>query len=269
MGSFRLRHPPRWGYVRIAEPGLTPLSYLRFGILRLEAGSMITLTFPGEESVLVLLCGKGEMRWADQAVPVSRRDVFSDLATALYLPPQVSVSLSAESPMEWAAVHAPSDLELPPRLIQPADLRPRRTGGPAFERQIVELLGPDRPARYLLVGETITPGGNWSSYPPHKHDQDQPGKEAVLEEIYFYKITPPSGFAMQWIYTPDGALDHAVAVHSDDLVVIPRGYHPVAAPPGYDVYYLWAMAGERRALEVTTDPAHSWLLERYRLAGPR
>ena len=131
------------------------------------------------------------------------------------------------------------------------------------------MLGPDFPARHLLAGETITFEGNWSSYPPHKHDETRPGEESALEEIYFYKISPPAGFALQWLYTLDGSLNCALAIRSDDLVIIPRGYHPVAAPPGYQVYYLWAMAGEDRNLQVFTDPAHRWLLDRYQLSGPR
>ncbi|MCS6962528.1 5-deoxy-glucuronate isomerase [Thermoflexus sp.] len=269
MGSLRLRAPLGWGYVRIAEPGSTPLRYLRFGVLRLQAGMAQVLTFPGEESLLVLLRGQAKLRWSDRTAQVARRDVFTDPATALYVPPGDSVFLEAEEETEWAVAHAAGEVVFPVRLILPADLRPREAGGPGFRRRIVELLGPEDAAFHLLVGETFTPAGNWSSYPPHKHDEERPGQEAALEEIYFYKIHPPQGFALQWIYTSDGDLDEAIAVRSDEAVLIPRGYHPVAAPPGYDVYYLWAMAGPRRDLRVASDPAHAWLLERHHLSSPR
>ncbi len=269
MGMLHVRGPYPLGYARIAEPGLTPLRHLRIGTVRLSPGSEIRLTFPDWETVLVLLRGKGDLEWPEGSVKVDRPDVFRELATALYLPSGMSVRLKAEEETEWAAIHAPGDPDLPPRLITPGTLHPRVVGGEGFRRQIVEILGPDFPARHLLVGETLTFGGNWSSYPPHKHDEERPGEEAALEEVYLYKIHPPSGFALQWIYSSHHNIDHLFVIRSDDIVIIPCGYHPVVAPPGYTLYYLWAMAGERRALEVSVDPAHRWLLEHYQLSSPR
>jgi 5-deoxy-glucuronate isomerase len=269
MEIRRIRGPYPFGYTRVAEPGPTPLCYLRIGIVRLRPGSEIRLMFPEWETILILLRGKGDLEWPERIIKVHRLDVFRELATALYFPPGMGVHLKAEEEMEWAVIHAPGDPELPPRLITPDLLHPRVTGGKGFQRQIVEILGPDLPARHLLVGETLTFEGNWSSYPPHKHDEDRPGEEVPLEEVYIYKIDPPFGFALQWIYSPRQNEEHLFAVRSDDIVIIPRGYHPVAAPPGYSVYYLWAMAGERRVLQVSTDPAHRWLLDHYRLSSPR
>lgn len=257
------------GYVLIADPERTALRYLRFGILSLRPGLQIQLSFPGLETLMVLLQGEGEIRWLGQQARVARLDVFHELPIALYLPPGVEVDVKAEAGMEWAIAHAPGDPQLPPRLIRPSDLRPRLVGGEGFRRQIIEVLGPDLPARHLLAGETLTFEGNWSSYPPHKHDETRPGEESALEEIYFYKISPPTGFALQWLYTSDGSLNQVLAIRSEDLVIIPQGYHPVAAPPGYQVYYLWVMAGEDRNLLVSTDPAHRWLLDRYQLSSPR
>jgi 5-deoxy-glucuronate isomerase len=119
----------------------------------------------------------------------------------------------------------------------------------------------DRPAESLLVTEVLTPAGNWSSYPPHKHDIDDPPTETYLEETYYHRMARPEGFAVQLVYTDDHSLDEAIQVRDGDVVLVPRGYHPVAAGPGYDLYYLNVMAGPRRRWLVTTDPAHRWQLD--------
>jgi len=118
---------------------------------------------------------------------------------------------------------------------------------------------PDFPADRLHVVEVWTPGGNWSSYPPHKHEHDVDG-EAQLEETYYYRLRDPGrGFAIQRVYTTDRSLDESVAARDGDLVLVPRGFHTVSAPPGYEVYYLNVMAGPRREWKVTFDPDHERL----------
>jgi len=109
-----------------------------------------------------------------------------------------------------------------------------------------------------MVGETFNPPGNWSSYPPHKHD----GKdgEVVLEEVYYYRVSPPHGFGQQMLYTTDGEC-HTHTVRDGDAVLLPYGYHPVAAPPGYKLYYLWALAGAERKIGLHEDPTHTWIHE--------
>jgi 5-deoxy-glucuronate isomerase len=109
-----------------------------------------------------------------------------------------------------------------------------------------------------MVGETFNPPGHWSSFPPHKHDGRN--GEPKLEEVYHYRIDPPQGFGYQTIYTNDGeSITHQV--RDRDTVLLPYGYHPVSAAPGYRLYYLWAMAGEQRELALYEDPAHRWIHE--------
>ena len=122
--------------------------------------------------------------------------------------------------------------------------------------------GTGAPAHSLLVVEVITPNGNWSSYPPHKHDADDPPSESCLEEVYFHRINPPQGFALQRVYTDDRTLDETMTVEDSNVVLVPKGYHPVGAPHGYDLYYLNVMAGPVRAWHFTNDPAHAWIAER-------
>ena len=119
----------------------------------------------------------------------------------------------------------------------------------------------DQEADSLLVCEVITPAGHWSSYPPHKHDSDVPTKETALEETYYHRIDPPQGFAFQRVYTDDRSLDETVCVEDGDVVMVPRGYHPVGAPHGYNLYYLNVMAGPKRVWRFHNDPAHEWLMK--------
>jgi 5-deoxy-glucuronate isomerase len=121
------------------------------------------------------------------------------------------------------------------------------------------ILGPGDSAGRILLGETINPPGNWSSYPPHKHDTHEPPHEVRLEEVYLFKIDPPGGFGVQIRY--DGAGEECFTVRDGDVAAIPSGYHPVVAAPGYSLYYLWVMAGEGRQMIPRLDPAHAWVQE--------
>jgi 5-deoxy-glucuronate isomerase len=129
-----------------------------------------------------------------------------------------------------------------------------------MEREIHNILMEDAPAESLLVTEVLTPDGHWSSYPPHKHDRDAPPDETFLEETYYHRIRPGHGFGLQRVYTADGSLDESVAFRDGDVVLVPRGYHTVSAPPGYELYYLNVMAGPRREWRMQNDPEHEWLL---------
>jgi 5-deoxy-glucuronate isomerase len=116
-------------------------------------------------------------------------------------------------------------------------------------------------ASSLFVTEVVTPAGNWSSYPPHKHDRDDPPNESALEEIYYYRARPAGGFAFQRVYTPEKDLDESIAARDRDVVLVPRGYHVCAAAPGYEIYYLNVLAGPKHVYHMTFDPAHAWIKE--------
>jgi len=145
-------------------------------------------------------------------------------------------------------------------VLPGAEIEVETRGYGALERTVSPILMADREADSLLVCEVITPGGHWSSYPPHKHDTDDPPRETQLEETYYYRLRDPKrGFAIQRVYTADRSLDESVAARDGDLVLVPRGFHTVSAPPGYEVYYLNVMAGPRREWKVTFDPDHERL----------
>ena len=146
-------------------------------------------------------------------------------------------------------------------MIDPARMSREVRGQGTNQRFVRNILPETEPAESLLVVEVITPGGHWSSYPPHKHDTATEGEETALEETYYHRIDPPQGFAVQRVYTDDRSIDETVSVEDGDVVMVPRGYHPVGAPHGYDVYYLNVMAGPKRVWKFHNDPAHEWMLK--------
>jgi 5-deoxy-glucuronate isomerase len=201
----------------------------------------------------------GERAWRDIG---SRHSVFDGLPDAVYAPPGGSLAITASSDAcEVALCWAPATRGGEATHLTAADVPVLTRGTGRTERTIHNILMEDRPAESLLVTEVLTPGGNWSSYPPHKHDTDDLPRETYLEETYYHRLARPEGFAVQLVYTDDRSLDEAIQVRDGDVVLVPRGYHPVAAGPGYDLYYLNVMAGPRRRWLVTTDPDHSWQLD--------
>jgi 5-deoxy-glucuronate isomerase len=185
-----------------------------------------------------------------------RSDPFSGPPVAAYLPPGHVVEITGDG--EIALCWAPAYEGAPARVLEPGEVEVRGEG--SFERRIHPILMGDEAADALLVCEVLTPGGHWSSYPPHKHDRDAMPDESFLEETYYHRVAPAHGFGLQRVYTADRSLDETVAVGDRDTVLVPRGYHTVSAPPGYDLYYLNVMAGPTRAWAITNDPDHEWML---------
>ena len=188
-------------------------------------------------------------------------DVFESAADAVYVPPTLTLELVARRDAVVAVAAAPlSDRPAGrARLITPPEQEVRTAGTGNWSRSIRTILGPDDDAGRLVLGETINPPGNWSSYPPHKHDRQAPPEEVALEEVYYYRFKPEGGFGVQLVY--DGRDERAQIVRGGDVVAIPSGYHPVVAAPGYSLYYLWVMAGEGRELAPFFDPRHVWIQE--------
>lgn len=207
-----------------------------------------------------------------------RKDVFSGFPHAFYVPPHTSYEITAKSDvLDIACGYCKSDVKHPPVLIQPHDVEKHGIelrGGDNASRQINSILPPGSPFGKLVCVEVYTPSGNWSSFPAHKHDQrrtDEKGNvvEASLEEVYFYKIDQPQGFAIQKVYTDDRSLDEIAELHNNDAMLVPRGYHPVAAGHGYNVYYLNFLAGSDQSLANTNDPDHEWIYDSWKTMDPR
>jgi 5-deoxy-glucuronate isomerase len=198
-----------------------------------------------------------------------RKDVFSGLPHALYLPKNTNYEITpAGNYLDMACGWSMSDQRFPAQLITPADVLNmgiEYRGGDNASRQINRILPPGSACSKLVCVEVYTPSGNWSSFPAHKHDNRKTdpltGKllEADLEEIYFYKVDQPQGFALQKIYNDDRSLNEIAEPRNNDVVLVPEGYHPVIAGHGYNVYYLNFLAGSDQSLASTDDPDHQWI----------
>jgi 5-deoxy-glucuronate isomerase len=238
---------------------------------RLKAGETYFATTSGEEAAFVILGGECTADWGKGPQRIGKRkNVFDGLPYCIYLPTGNRIAFKAETECEIAECRVPSEAKLEAKLITPSDVASNLRGGGNASRQIVDIVRPDFPADKLVVIEVYTPGGNWSSYPPHKHDVHNPPAEVDLDEIYYYRIDhPKEGFALQRLYSSDHSQDAVVRVRDQDAVLVRSGFHPVVAGPGYNVYYLNFLAGTSRTLAVTEDPNHVWLKATWKDTDPR
>jgi 5-deoxy-glucuronate isomerase len=238
--------------------------YVSFAVYQLTRGQTLRGAADGRETTVVVLSGIGRAELNGQSVGQlgERLSVFENKAPyALYLSEDASYQVECTyDGMEIAVAGAPTaHRHLPARVLRPQDVSVELRGEGNTQRRIQHILDTDQEAEHLIIVEVITPAGNWSSFPPHKHDTENPPYEAYLEETYYHHVQPADGFAFQRVYTYEG-FDETVAVHDGDLVLVPRGYHVVSAAPGFDLYYLNIMAGPHRAWNYQVDPAFHRLL---------
>ena len=241
-------------------------THVGFRAVRLEAGATETIATGARELCVVVLVGSVDITidGTTFANLGTRDNVFDDKSpAAVYVPSGKEVTVRAVRNAEVALCTAPCDDKVRAvRVIDPASMRRSVRGKGTNTRYVCDILPHDDPtAAHLLVVEVMTPASHSSSYPPHKHDVEQPPVETLLEETYYHRLNPPQGFAFQRVYTDDRSIDEACAVENHDVVMVPRGYHPVVAPPGYDLYYLNVMAGPNRFWVFKNDPAHEWMLK--------
>jgi 5-deoxy-glucuronate isomerase len=257
------------GLQRIVRPGV--LRFLDFSRLNLARGQKHSGKTREREYVLDIFSGTVTVtvEMADGQKQVfsnvgARADVFSGPPAMIYLPPQCSYRIRVESEVFDAGIFsAPSTATVPAALLEGAAVVAKQVGRDNWQRTVYSALTENVPAQRLLAGETLNPPGNWSSYPPHKHDQANAPLEAILEEVYFFRIKPAQGFGLMWTYTaaddPEG-FSTAFVVEDGDTVLLPKGYHPLVAAPGYQLHYTWVLAGEQRRYGAwADDPRHSWL----------
>ncbi len=266
------------------DPAKAGWQYIHFQSRSLEAGSSWSFA-PGEyEIALVVLSGTLSVKSnrGEWSALGKRPSVFAGLPEALYLPRNSSLTVGADTDCQFAVAWAASSGDHPPRLITQEQVSVEIRGGDNVTRQINGIIRPGFDCDRLVVVEVYTPSGNWSSYPPHKHDVHQVDKhgnlvEADLEEVYYYKMDKPEGYALQRIYTGESSplqragevIDEVLMLRNDDLVLIPEGYHPVTSAPGYTTYYLNVLAGSAQALTAVDDPQYSWVKDTYRSKDPR
>ncbi|ASS86121.1 5-deoxy-glucuronate isomerase [Geobacillus lituanicus] len=256
--------PNEEGNVVRVTPESAGWEYVGFEVYVLAKGQTLRKETKDQEACLVLLKGKANIstkqeRWEQIGL---RMDVFEKVPPySVYVPANDVYEIEAVTDVEVAVCLAPGKGTYPARLIPPSEVGVEIRGAGNIERRVHNILPESQPADSLLVVEVFTPEGNWSSYPPHKHDQDNLPHESYLEETYYHKINPGHGFMVQRVYTDDRSIDETMVVKNGDVVLVPKGYHPVSAPPGYEGYYLNVMAGPVRTWKFHNDPDHEWVME--------
>lgn len=234
---------------------------LELEIILLAPGDSKAGVAEGKETVMVVMGGRIdiEAERLDNKGFGERANVFGGRAHSVFLPPMTEYRVSSPTGAEVALLRAPAPRGGSPYVISADEVDVATRGRDSFQREVHTILDSRRPAGALVVGETFNLPGAWSSYPPHKHDVHDPPRQSKLQEIYHFRFDPPQGFGIQRIYSPERGVNEAFVVEDGDTVVIPYGYHPVVAGPGYRLYYLWALAGEGRELHMVEDPAHDWV----------
>jgi 5-deoxy-glucuronate isomerase len=241
-----------------------PCSLLDFGFLRLAAGESYATKAENREILAVLLGGKASfevngLRFENVG---GRANVFSGKPHSVYIPAGASFSIKAETPVEIALPSTPSELDTAPYLIEPAKVAGGKWGAANFSRNYHQILTlasqPELAARRLIVGETYTPSGNWSTYPPHKHQEDNLPHEAFQEEMYYFRVSPSDGFGICCYYNEQGEEEN-FTIRDNSIHMMPNGYHTVVSAPGYTTYYLWFLAGNQRQQAAVDDKQLGWV----------
>jgi 5-deoxy-glucuronate isomerase len=243
------------------SPASAGWNYLGFTVVKLKGGESLKIATRGNELAVVPLQGEGRLEVATQTFNLARKSVFEEVPHVLYLPPNNELTITATTALEIAWGSAPATGKYPVRLFKPDEMKKEVRGGGAAKRQVNHILNAPLPAERLILFEVYVPGGSWSGYPPHCHD----GKfgSPYLEETYYYRLQPESGFAIHRNYEIDTDFDELFTVKNGDLVLVTKGFHPVSAAPGSNVYFLNFLAGdlldEARATPPYDDPNYAWL----------
>ena len=245
--------------------------FLSFENRKLSAGGTYEGNTENNELAMVMLggsCSVESTRGSWRSIG-GRKTVFDGMPFVLYLPVRTDFTIASQPGCDIAFCFSRAEEEYGPQLVTPDKVAIEIRGGGNATRQINSMLGPEFPAHRLIVVEVYTPAGNWSSFPPHKHDVHSPPGEVDLEEIYYYRIQRPEGFAVQRVYTANRSIDETLTVRDGEMVLVPEGYHPVAAAHGYNVYYLNALAGSARSLAASDDPELAWVRGTWTEKDPR
>jgi 5-deoxy-glucuronate isomerase len=262
-------HPDAGGAVA-TDPARAGWRYLSFRAFALDEAETVLLDHSEQEAAIVTISGGGVEVLPDSGPPLQlagRPSVFEGMPWSAYLPAGSTARILGRPlpgrrsiiGVAQAPLTGRSGVATTPLIVRPDDVEIEIRGAGHATRQVNNIMMPDFPADRLLICEVFTPSGNWSGWPPHRHDVDDPPREAVLEETYFYQLSRPEGWAIQRVYHRDGSRDRMMAIRHGDLVIVDQGYHPFAAPQGYDAYYLNALAGDRRTMANTDDPDLAWV----------
>ncbi|CAN7708086.1 5-deoxy-glucuronate isomerase [Neorhizobium sp. LjRoot104] len=254
------------GKVHDVTPEEAGWGYVGFGLYRLRPGESAAEKTGETEVILVLVEGRADISGGGKAFGElgDRMNVFERKPPhCVYVPAGSDWTAKATTECTLAVCTAPAKPGREAAVIGPGGLSLNTRGKDANTRYIFPIAMEERDvADSLLVTEVFTPAGNWSSYPPHRHDEDNFPDMTYLEETYYHRLNPAQGFGFQRVFTEDGSLDETMAVSDHDLVLVPKGHHPCGAPYGYEMYYLNVMAGPIRKWRFKNHPDHDWIFRR-------
>ncbi len=251
----------RFGKSELVTPENSTLRKMAVDMVRLADGQSKKYNEKDTEFGILIFGGKCNVvgEGFEYLAVGKRKDVFDGASTCVYVPRNTEFTITGVGEVSMCVAKSPSWNDHKPALINPEDVVEKHMGKPGWQRTAHFILDERTPADILYIGEAWVEGGQWASYPPHKHDDDNMPTEAATEELYYYEYDKPQGFGIQKVYTMEGDIDETYTVRSGDLVEMPRGYHPCHCAPGYNNYYLWIMAGKDRGFFMTTDEDHKWL----------
>jgi len=252
------------GYQDIIKEDDQLLKYLAFGKVSLKQGQSYESQTGGFETALVILTGKASVaaegeKWDHLG---GRNSVFEGKATTVFVSCQSAYQIIAETDIEVAVCKVKAEEKFAPFIVTPEEVVVHQRGKAQWNREVHDIIADnaDNRVQRMILGETFNKPGQMSGYPPHKHDGEFAPEEPNMEEIYYYQVNPQQGFGVQLHYTKDQSIEEAHIIRHGDSFAIDKGYHPVMAAGGYEVYYLWFMAGDSgRKLKPYEDPDHRWL----------
>ena len=263
--NFKKAYTPQKGYTPICKIGECSLKRLEFGIIELDVGETLTFQTEDKETAFILLEGHcnvtvGEQNWKKVG---NRNSVFENRkAESVYAGRETAVEFTALDHLKIAVCATPVAEKTEAQVLREDHVVLKLLGEQPYQRETSFLIDGNSNAKILTIGEAYCTEGNWAGFPPHKHDEDNMPAECIAEEIYYFLFDPKQGFAVQCLYTADGALDEAYRVKNDELVEFPYGYHTTVSTPGYQTYFLWLMAGDHQGFNRSSDPDHAWIEKR-------
>lgn len=258
--NYKKTYIPKQGYTKLCTIGECSLKQLQFGIIELSDRQELLFDTEELETAFIILGGKCTFEFADvrwESVG-RRRTVFEGKAYAAYVPRRTKVRIYSPWNVKIAVCQTPCGSDTEPCLVTPDDISRATLGKPTWKRDTDFVISDATPSKRLYVGEAFVHPGNWAGFPPHKHDTDKMPAEGVAEEFYYYLFDPEQGFGIQRTYSK-GEFDEAYVIQNNDLVEFPKGYHTTVGAPGYNFYFLWAMAGDHKGFYRSNDPDHAWV----------
>ena len=261
--NYKKTYVSKSGYTLLCKAGdpSSSLKILNFGIIELMPGESIDYSSADKESAFIILGGKCDVKfdnteWKNVG---GRRSVFEGKAHSFYIPRNKEVKISASWRVKIAVCSTHIDEDTEPACYGPDHVNAAVLGVKPWERDTHFIIDGRSNAKRLTIGEAFITPGNWAGFPPHKHDIDSMPAEGILEEIYYFLFQPQQGFALQCLYTKDVEIDECYMVKNNELVEFPKGYHTTVGAPGYNTYFLWAMAGDHQGFFRSNDPDHDWV----------